>query len=152
GESIQEIRRMIERGDLTQGAGSVDTYDVVTPYVDEIAAQFSHGPYQLKRRVKVVFDAGNGTAGPVIKRIIDKLDLESTELFFDMDGRFPNHHPDPTVPKNLQLLVDKVLEKKVELGIAFDGDADRIGAVDEHGNAIYGDMLLLIFGREILTR
>ncbi len=106
----------------------------------------------FKRRVKVVLDAGNGTAGPVVHRLFERLNCEVTELFFDMDGRFPNHHPDPTVPANLKHLQDAVKSQKAELGIAFDGDADRIGAVDENGEVIYGDMLLLIFGREILTR
>ena len=85
-------------------------------------------------------------------RLFERLNCEVTELFFDMDGRFPNHHPDPTVPANLKHLQDAVKAQKAELGIAFDGDADRIGAVDENGEVIYGDMLLLIFGREILTR
>jgi phosphomannomutase/phosphoglucomutase len=102
--------------------------------------------------VKVVLDAGNGTAGPVVHRLFERLNCEVTELFFDMDGRFPNHHPDPTVPANLKHLQDAVKAQHAELGIAYDGDADRIGAVDENGAVIYGDMLLLIFGREILTR
>ena len=121
--------------------------DAATPYVEEIASQF-----QFSRRVKVVFDAGNGTAGPVFHRILEKLNVEPVELFFEMDGRFPNHHPDPTVPENLRDLAKAVRKEKAELGIAFDGDADRIGALDENGNVVYGDMLLLIFGREILTR
>ncbi len=119
----------------------------MTPYVDEIASQFP-----LKRRIKLVADAGNGTAGPVIHRIFEKLNVEVTELFFEMDGKFPNHHPDPTVPANLFSLIEKVRQTGAELGIAFDGDADRIGAVDEHGNVIYGDMLMLIYAREILER
>src|SRR5579872_5276427 len=147
GETIQEVRKLIERRDFENGSGSVKEMDVVTPYVDEIASQF-----HFDRRVKLVADAGNGTAGPVIHRIFKKLNIDATELFFEMDGTFPNHHPDPTVPSNLKHLVDAVDEKKAELGIAFDGDADRIGAVDENGNVIYGDMLLLIYGREILTR
>jgi phosphomannomutase / phosphoglucomutase len=85
-------------------------------------------------------------------RIFEKLNLDVTELFFDMDGNFPNHHPDPTVPANLAKLIEKVRQTGAELGIAFDGDADRIGAVDEHGNVVYGDMLLLIYAREILER
>jgi phosphomannomutase/phosphoglucomutase len=100
----------------------------------------------------VVLDAGNGTAGPVVHRLFERLNCEVTELFFPMDGHFPNHHPDPTVPANLKHLQDAVRAQKAELGIAFDGDSDRIGAVDENGEVIYGDMLLLIFGREILTR
>jgi len=85
-------------------------------------------------------------------RLFERLNCEAVELFFDMDGRFPNHHPDPTVPANLFQLQQAVKAHTADLGIAFDGDSDRIGAVDEAGNVIYGDMLMLIFGREILTR
>lgn len=147
GEEIQQVRRMIETDDLASGEGSVRTVDAVAPYVSEIASQF-----RFQRRVKAVLDAGNGTAGPVMHRILEQLNVEARELFFEMDGRFPNHHPDPTVPANLKDLADAVRATNADLGIAFDGDADRIGAIDEHGNVIYGDMLLLIFGREILTR
>jgi phosphomannomutase/phosphoglucomutase len=148
GEQIQQVLKLIQAKDFESGTGTVKTVDAATPYVDEVAAQFS----TLPRKVKVVFDAGNGTAGPTIHRILEKLNIEPIELFFDMDGRFPNHHPDPTVVSNLKHLQDAVLKNKAELGIAFDGDSDRIGAVDENGNAIYGDMLMLIYGREILTR
>jgi phosphomannomutase / phosphoglucomutase len=147
GEQIQEIRHMIDTRDFLSGAGSEKTADVVTPYVEEISSQF-----HFDRRVKVVFDAGNGTAGPVMARIIARLNCEPAELFFDMDGRFPNHHPDPTVPKNLAQLVAAVKEKGAELGIAFDGDADRIGAIDEHGEVLFGDQLMIIYSREILSR
>jgi phosphomannomutase / phosphoglucomutase len=147
GESIQEVRRLIDREDFESGAGQLATADVVTPYVDEVARQF-----RFDRRIKVVADAGNGTAGPVMHRIFAKLNVDVTELFFEMDGKFPNHHPDPTVPANLTALIEKVRETGAQLGIAFDGDADRIGAVDEHGNVVYGDMLLLIYAREILMR
>jgi phosphomannomutase/phosphoglucomutase len=121
--------------------------DVIPAYLDQVAPQFD-----FSRRVKVVLDAGNGTAGPVVHRLFERLNCEVTELFFPMDGHFPNHHPDPTVPANLKHLQDAVHAQKADLGIAFDGDSDRIGAVDENGEVIYGDMLLLIFGREILTR
>ena len=147
GESIQEVRRIIERQDFEHGSGSLATLDVVPSYVDEIASQF-----HFDRRVKLVADAGNGTAGPVMHRIFHKLNVDAAELFFNMDGNFPNHHPDPTVPANLSHLIDQVRETRAELGIAFDGDADRIGAVDEKGNVVYGDMLLLIYAREILQR
>ncbi len=148
GEQIQQILRLIQTQDFETGEGSFKEVDATTPYVEQVAAQFS----ALPRRVKVVFDAGNGTAGPTIHRILEKLNVDATELFFEMDGRFPNHHPDPTVVSNLKHLQDAVRENKAELGIAFDGDSDRIGAVDENGEVIYGDMLMLIFGREILTR
>ncbi len=147
GEAIQELYRMIQTGDLERGQGSETTCDAVTPYVDEVAAQF-HFP----RRIRAVFDAGNGTGGPVMHRLLERLNVDATEMFFEMDGRFPNHHPDPTVPKNLEALVAKVLKTQADLGIAFDGDTDRIGAVDEHGAVIYGDQLMIIYGREILTR
>ncbi len=147
GSAIQDVRKLIQAGDFESGEGTVQPTDGVTPYVDEITSQF-----KFSRRVKVVFDAGNGTAGPVLQRMIEKLNVEATELFFDMDGTFPNHHPDPTVLENLEALKQAVEKRKAELGIAFDGDTDRIGAVDENGSVVYGDMLLLIFGREILSR
>jgi phosphomannomutase/phosphoglucomutase len=147
GEAIQQVRELIERGDFDGGRGALREVDVVTPYVEEIASQF-----HFDRRVKVVADAGNGTAGPVMHRIFEKLNVEAGELFFDMDGRFPNHHPDPTVPENLKDLTATMKRTGAELGIAFDGDADRIGAIDEQGNVVYGDMLMLIYGREILKR
>jgi phosphomannomutase/phosphoglucomutase len=147
GETIQEVRRIIETRDFLRGRGSHADMDVIPAYLDEVVPQFD-----FSRRVKVVLDAGNGTAGPVVHRLFERLNCEVTELFFEMDGRFPNHHPDPTVPANLKHLQDAVRAQKAELGIAFDGDSDRIGAVDENGEVIYGDMLLLIFGREILTR
>ena len=120
---------------------------MVTPYVAEVSAQF-HFP----RRIRVVFDAGNGTGGPVMHRLLERLNVDATEMFFEMDGRFPNHHPDPTVPENLQALIDKVRESGADLGIAFDGDTDRIGAVDDQGTIVWGDQLMIIYGREILTR
>jgi phosphomannomutase/phosphoglucomutase len=148
GEQIQQVLRLIQTRDFETGQGSIKKVDATTPYVEQVAAQFT----ALPRKVKVVFDAGNGTAGPTLHRILDKLNVEPIELFFEMDGRFPNHHPDPTVVSNLKHLQDAVAAHKAELGIAFDGDSDRIGAVDENGEAVYGDMLMLIFGREILTR
>jgi phosphomannomutase / phosphoglucomutase len=147
GEDIQVVRKTIEARDFASGHGSHRAVDVIESYVDTVAPLFA-----FDRRVKVVIDAGNGTGGPVAHRLFKHLNCEVTELFFDMDGRFPNHHPDPTVPANLKNLQDAVRSQHADLGIAFDGDSDRIGAVDENGETIYGDMLLLIYGREILTR
>jgi phosphomannomutase/phosphoglucomutase len=147
GDEIQTVRKLMQSRDFENGDGSEKSYDAVTPYVDEIAGQFKY-----PRRVSVVFDAGNGTAGPVIRRLTRKLNINATELYFEMDGAFPNHHPDPTLLDNLAPLINKVKETGSELGIAFDGDSDRIGAVDENGTVIFGDMLMLIFGREILSR
>jgi phosphomannomutase / phosphoglucomutase len=147
GEAIQEILHLIQTGDLDRGEGSVQSADVVTPYVEEISSQF-----HFTRLIRVVVDAGNGTGGPVMSPILRRLNVQATEMFFEMDGRFPNHHPDPTVPENLKALVAKVLETGADLGIAFDGDTDRIGAVDDKGTVIYGDQLMIIYGREILSR
>ena len=147
GDALQEIYRLMEAGDLEEGSGSVRQADAVTPYVREVSSQF-----HFARRIRLVVDAGNGTGGPVMHRILEQLNTEATEMFFEMDGRFPNHHPDPTVPAYLQALIDKVVETKADLGIAFDGDTDRIGAVDETGRIVYGDQLMILYGREILTR
>ena len=147
GQEIQEVRRIIEQRDFATGPGTERPFDIVTPYVDEITSLF-----RFERKVQLVVDGGNGVGGPVFHRMIEKLNVEAREQFVEMDGSFPNHDPDPTQPKNLEHLIAAVREKPVDLGIAFDGDSDRIGAVDEHGNPVFGDMLLLIYGREILSR
>ena len=148
GAAIQEIHQLLVNQDFDAGPGATQQADAVTPYVDDVASQF----LRLSRRVKVVIDAGNGTGGPVMQRILDRLNIDAIPLFFEPDGRFPNHHPDPTVLENLLPLARAVRVHQAELGIAFDGDTDRIGAVDEHGEVVYGDFLLLIYAREILTR
>jgi phosphomannomutase/phosphoglucomutase len=147
GQAIQDVYKLLSTSNFESDRGTVEQVDAVSPYVNEIASQFQFG-----RRIRVVFDSGNGTAGPVLHRIVEKLNVDAVELFSEMDGNFPNHHPDPTVMSNLSHLQAALRDHKADLGIAFDGDSDRIGAVDEHGRVIYGDMLLLIFGREILTR
>jgi phosphomannomutase/phosphoglucomutase len=147
GHQIQEVREILEEQDFVQGRGTQREVDVVTPYVEEISSQF-----QFKRRVKVVFDAGNGTAGPVMRRLLARLNCDAVELFFEMNGTFPNHHPDPTIMANLSPLIAAVAENRADFGVAFDGDADRVGVVDENGTVIFGDLLLLIYGREILSR
>ena len=147
GEAIQEVRRAIETGDLARGEGSATSADVTTAYVAEVCSQF-HFP----RRIRVSVDAGNGVGGPVMHRILEKLNVDATEMFFEMDGRFPNHHPDPTVLANLQPLIAEVRRTRSDLGIAFDGDADRIGVVDDRGTVMYGDQLMIVYAREILTR
>ncbi len=147
GEEIQKVRELVESGDFESGEGTLRSFDIATPYVEEICSQF-----QLPRRIRVVADAGNGTAGPVMRRIFEKLNCEATELFFEMDGRFPNHHPDPTQPENLRQLVETVLARNADVGLAFDGDSDRIGAVDERGTILYGDQLMILYAREILSR
>ena len=147
GRDIQDIYQLIVNRDFASGLGSVRDADVATPYVAEIPQGFN-----FTRRIKVVFDAGNGTAGPTLHRLLEHLNVEPIEMFFEMDGHFPNHHPDPTVEHNLEMLKAAVKEHKADLGIAFDGDSDRIGAIDENGAVVWGDQLMLIYAREILTR
>ena len=102
------------------------------------------------RALKVVWDNGNGAAGDVLTRLVKQLPGEHIVLFPEIDGRFPNHHPDPTVPKNLEALIEKVRAEKADLGIAFDGDADRIGVVDDSGTIMFGDQLLVVLARDVL--
>ena len=147
GEAIQEIRRAIETGDLERGEGSERAADATTAYVAEICSQF-----HFARRIRVCVDAGNGVGGPVMHRILEKLNVDATEMFFEMDGRFPNHHPDPTILGNLEPLIAEVRRTQADFGIAFDGDADRIGVVDDRGTVIYGDQLMIVYAREILSR
>ncbi len=147
GAEIQKIRTLMETGDLSSGTGTASSYDVITPYVEEVSRQF-----QPPKSVKVVIDAGNGTAGPVMHRLLERICPGAVELFFEMDGSFPHHHPDPTVMQNLEHLRQAVARTRADMGIAFDGDADRIGAIDENGEVVWGDQLLTIYAREILTR
>ena len=147
GQDIQDIYQLIVNRDFESGLGSVRDADIATPYVEEIPQGFN-----FARRIKVVFDAGNGTAGPTLHRLLEHLNVEPVEMFFEMDGHFPNHHPDPTVEHNLEMLKTAVKEHKADFGIAFDGDSDRIGAIDENGAVVWGDQLMLIYAREILTR
>ncbi|HEX9021745.1 MAG TPA: phosphomannomutase/phosphoglucomutase [Nitrospirota bacterium] len=153
GEEIQKIRRIIESGAGGQESeerdktGTVQQWPILPDYIDYLTNQFKNirGP-----RLKIALDAGNGTAGLAAPEVIRSMGCNVIELFSEPDGRFPNHHPDPTIPKNLAALIDTVLAQKADAGIAFDGDADRIGVVDEQGNILWGDQLMVIFSRDIL--
>jgi len=147
GDSIQEVLRIIENGDFAEGSGSFDYADVATPYKDMVVDRIN-----LDRGLNVVIDAGNGTAGPFAAEIIRRLGCTVTELYCNMDGSYPNHHPDPTLVENMQDLIEKVRQTNADFGIAYDGDADRIGAVDENGNIIWGDKLLILYARDVLDR
>jgi phosphomannomutase/phosphoglucomutase len=148
GDQIQDLRRRLEAGRFRTAAGTVESRPVVAVYQEDVAARIG----RLAREVHVVIDAGNGTAGPVAPAIYREIGARVHELFTDMDGRFPNHHPDPTVAENMRDLTRAVEESGAELGIAFDGDADRIGVVDRTGRIIWGDELLVLFGRDVLAR
>jgi len=147
GEKIQELRRIVERGRFARGTGTLERREITSAYRSYVAGNLS-----IPRKLKVVVDGGNGTAGAVAPDLFREMGMEVVELFCDADGRFPNHFPDPTVPENLRFLVEKVREVGADVGVGYDGDADRIGAVDEKGNVIYGDYLLVLFAREILSR
>jgi len=146
GAGIQELRRVVEAGEFTRGEGTTRSRDAVTPYREHVLRSLKLGP----RRLKVVVDAGNGTGGVVAVPLFQALGVEVVPLFVEMDGRFPNHHPDPTVEKNLEHLRRKVLEEGADVGVAYDGDADRVGAVDERGGVLWGDQLMILFSRALL--
>lgn len=148
GAGIQDLRRRIEEGVVVSGEGSVRPRAVVPEYMDFVAENVG----RLARPVRVVVDAGNGTAGPVAPELYRRLGAEVDALFCEMDGRFPNHHPDPTVPENMDALIRRVRETGAELGIAFDGDADRIGVVSSAGRIVWGDELLVLYARDVLAR
>jgi phosphomannomutase/phosphoglucomutase len=146
GAGIQALRERIESGGFATGQGRVERHDIVGPY----RAYVRHALRLGARRLKVVVDAGNGTGGVVAVPLFRSLGVEVVPLFEEMDGRFPNHHPDPTVEKNLAHLKEKVIETGADLGVAYDGDADRVGAVDEKGQVLWGDQLMILFSRALL--
>jgi phosphomannomutase/phosphoglucomutase len=148
GDDLQTLRSNIEQGWLRTGDG-VSTYqlDAFTPYVADIVPRL-----RMPRALRVVVDAGNGTAGLFAPRLFNAWSHHVTTLFCEPDGSYPNHQPDPQVPANMAALGEKVRETGADIGIAFDGDADRMGAVDEHGNPIAADRLLALLARDMLTR
>lgn len=148
GEEIQKIREIQESGEFTIGQGTLVETDVIQPYLKYLAKNLKPG--NIKRRV--IVDAGNGVGGLVAPDVYRAMGIDVEALFCEPDGKFPNHHPDPTIPENLVELKRLVHEKDADLGISFDGDADRIGVVDKDGNIIWGDQLMIIFSRDILSR
>jgi phosphomannomutase / phosphoglucomutase len=148
GHEIQELRKLVEKRDFVSAPapGKSEDREINAPYLDMAESRIELGP----RRFKVVVDAGNGVGG-ITAPLIERLGFEVTRLYCEPDGRFPNHHPDPTVEKNVADLVAKVKETGAELGIALDGDADRIGVVDAKGRIVWGDQLMILFARSILA-
>jgi len=146
GDQIQALRRCLEAGRFPRGSGAEEICEIVPLYQEEILSRLR----PLERPVSVVVDAGNATAGPVAPPILRALGCTVEELYCRPDGRFPNHHPDPTVPEYLTDLIRRVAELGADLGIGFDGDADRIGVVDHNGRIVYGDELLVVFARDVL--
>jgi phosphomannomutase/phosphoglucomutase len=146
GEAIQDIFKIIQNEDfIEEKSVTQKDYNIIPEYQEYVLKNI-----KLEKKLKVVVDAGNGTAGVVAVPIFKKMGCEVIELYCEMDGRFPNHHPDPTLPEALEDLIQKVKETKADLGIAYDGDGDRIGIIDDMGNIIWGDVLMVLFARDIL--
>jgi phosphomannomutase / phosphoglucomutase len=147
GEQIQQIRKIIDDGAFIEGRADVDSYEILPDYIEYVLDNI-----ELKDPLRVGIDAGNGTGGITSVPIIENLGCEVHELYTEMDGTFPNHEADPTVPANMSDLIALVKEKQLDVGLAFDGDADRLGVVDADGTLVYGDQLMILFSREILAR
>jgi phosphomannomutase/phosphoglucomutase len=145
GEEIQKIKSIIDSGNFSTGNGSVEKISVLQDYMDNITNSI-----QIKKSINVILDSGNGAAGIVAQPLFKALGVDSIDLYPDPDGRFPNHHPDPTVVENIQDLIKSVKERNADFGVGYDGDGDRIGVVDEKGQIIWGDKLMMIFSQEIL--
>jgi len=147
GDAIQDLLRSINEADFTSGSGGYERVTVLDRYVDDIAGRFN-----LERPMRVAVDCGNGTGSILAVRLLEAIGVEVTPLFCESDPTFPNHHPDPTVDDNLIDLIRSVESGNHDLGVAFDGDADRIGAIDDQGQIIRGDILLLLFGLDLLKK
>jgi phosphomannomutase/phosphoglucomutase len=151
-EEIQDLKRRMQalagKSPASPGKGTISEQEIRPAYIADLVANSK--PHMGKRKLKVVVDAGNGVGGLVGPDVLRQLGVEVIELYCEPDGRFPNHHPDPTVLENIEDLIAKVKESKADFGIGWDGDADRIGVVDENGSVIFGDMLVLIYARAIL--
>jgi len=147
GDDIQRLRTRIERGELKSGAGQRREADVLGAYVERIA-----GDVKLARPMKIAVDCGNGVAGMLAPLLYRRLGCEVTELYTEVDGRFPNHHPDPAQPENLAELITTLKNGDAELGLAFDGDGDRLGVVTKDGEIIYADRQLMLLAQDVLSR
>ncbi|HDR9097997.1 TPA: phosphomannomutase/phosphoglucomutase, partial [Burkholderia vietnamiensis] len=147
GEQIQALYRRIVDERYDTGSGSYEAFDVADQYIARIV-----GDVKLARPLKLVVDAGNGVAGPLATRLFKALGCELVERFTDIDGTFPNHHPDPAHPENLQDVIQALKDTDAELGFAFDGDGDRLGVVTKDGQIIYPDRQLMLFAEEVLSR
>ncbi|MCC6620334.1 MAG: phosphomannomutase/phosphoglucomutase [Deltaproteobacteria bacterium] len=147
GAAIAELRALVEAGSFAEGTGVTSRHDLRAAYVADIVGRVALGP----RRPRVVLDGGNGAGGPAGEALVRALGLEATFLHTAMDGTFPNHHPDPTVEENLEEVIAAVRATGADLGIAYDGDADRIGVVDDQGHVLWGDRLLILLARAVLA-
>jgi phosphomannomutase len=150
GADIQQLGELAAAGDFVTGAGSVTTRDILGEYVERMLQALTGVDEGALSRLRVGWDAGNGAAGPALEALAARLPGEHHLLFTEVDGHFPNHHPDPTVEANLADLRELVAAKNLDFGVAFDGDGDRIGAIDSTGRVIWGDQLLMIYAEDVL--
>ena len=148
GKDIQEVYQIALAGKFPSGNGKIREEAVIDRYVEDVGQRIG----KISRDINCVVDCGNGAGALVARQLFERIGLSPLILFGESDGTFPNHHPDPTVPENLRDLIDAVKKRKAQVGIAFDGDADRIGLVDEDGTIIWGDQLLIIYARDVLAR
>lgn len=147
GEDIQELRQLMESEDFETGAGTASEREILDAYVKDVASRVS-----IERPVRFAYDSGNGAAALVAARLFEACGQEPVALYDTPDGDFPNHHPDPTIPEFIDDLRRRVIQDRLEFGVAYDGDADRIGVIDEKGDVLWGDKLLIIYARDLLDR
>jgi len=147
GDLIQEIFNCIQTNDFCTGSGALEKIDVLDDYVSVISQDIT-----LQRPLKIAIDCGNGVAGPAALKLFAQLGCEVTPLYCDVDGTFPNHHPNPSELDNLKDLINSVCEKQLDLGLAFDGDGDRVGIVDETGEVLYADRQMMLYAEDVLSR
>jgi len=147
GPDIQQLRKRIESGTLSEGSGSVDKADVVAQYIERIT-----NDVKLAKPMKVIIDCGNGVAGGVAPQLLRALGCDVSELFCEVDGNFPNHHPDPSKPENLLDLKQALAEQQADIGLAFDGDGDRLGVLTPTGNVIWADRQMMLYAQDVLSR
>ena len=147
GDMIQEILSCIQSADFKVGSGEVKSVEILNDYIDTITQEV-----RLKRPMSIAIDCGNGVAGPAAKKLFTQMGCQVKELFCDIDGNFPNHHPNPSEPENLADLINSVTNNALDLGLAFDGDGDRVGIVDEHGEVLWADRQMMLYAQDVLSR
>ena len=147
GDMIQDILSCIQTADFRTGRGELKQVDILNDYIDTITNEV-----RLKRPMSIAIDCGNGVAGPAAIKLFAQMGCQVKELFCDIDGNFPNHHPNPSEPENLADLINTVTNNKLDLGLAFDGDGDRVGIVDEHGEVLWADRQMMLYAHDVLSR
>jgi len=147
GDDIQQLRIRIEQNGLRTGTGKIQTADVRSAYIERITSDI-----HVTKKLNVIVDCGNGVAGELAPRLLRKLGCDVEEMYCEIDGNFPNHHPDPSQPDNLKELIQKVVSNNADLGLAFDGDGDRLGVISPDGQVIWPDRQLILYARDVLSR